>query len=193
MLSLNVHEWVLQNHLIINVLIVWLTTILANIKELKLILYPVIVATILLKYLTLSDFSSHLICYWKKNKLNLRMFRIWLIAADSFLVDQLISWINNNFSSTLKHRFSKFFITRLIHILHMHSHIPMHTWTKTNACQLDVHYFSLVIFGNLVPQTDSTHNPCGQLAIPLSACVCVRVCECVFTQRAAAAVSVIAL
>ncbi len=60
---------------------------------------------------------------------------------------------------------------------HTHTHIPIHTWAKTAiGCQLDVHCFSLVIFGNLAPQTDSTHNPCGQLAIPPSVCVCVGVC-----------------
>lgn len=64
---------------------------------------------------------------------------------------------------------------------HMHKHIGSNAMPVGHAL-----FFSLVIFGKGVSQTDSVHNPGGQLAIPQSACMCV------FTQQAAA-VSVIAL
>lgn len=57
--------------------------------------------------------------------------------------------------------------------LHTHSLTQTHTHTRMseNRNRMPVglsHCFGLVIFGILIPQTDSTHNPRGQLAIPQS-------------------------
>ena len=61
------------------------------------------------------------------------------------------------------------------------THTHTHTSNKRNQMPVGCsHCFSLVIFGIIIPQTDSTHNPCGQLGIARSVYFCVCVCVCVY-------------